>query len=366
MEKIEVRIKEHEKSYEVLVGSSISKLIADFIRKMHKNSKVVVVTDDNLKKLCQKTVLSALNSFNPLLISIPAGETSKSREMKEKTEDQLLEKRYGKDTVIIAFGGGVIGDLVGFVASTFDRGVPLIHVPTTLLAMVDSSIGGKTAVNTRDGKNLIGITYQPDAVFADLDFLDTLSNEEFVNGMAEIIKIAAASDSSLFEFIEKNDKKILGRDKAALLHIIKRSIKLKKDIVEKDEKESGLRQTLNFGHTIGHALENYHNYKKKHGHCISIGLVVESKIANLMGKLGNNETKMIEALLNKFNLPTTVEKGIDIDKIMEIMKIDKKARNQKPRFIVLEKIGKIKSEKNNFSFEVDKSIVRKAVELYRK
>ena len=132
-----------------------------------------------------------------------------------------------------------------------------------------------------------------------------------------------------------------------LIHIIKRAIELKKNIVEKDEKESGLRQTLNFGHTFGHAFENYHNYKKKHGHCISIGLAIESKIANLIGKLGNDEVKRIEELLYKFNLPTTAKKDIDIDKIMEIMKIDKKARNQRPRFIILEKIGKIMSEKNN-------------------
>ena len=364
MEKITVKIKEREKLYDVLIGSSIAASIAEFVRKRHKNKKIVVVTDNNLKKLCQKTILNALKPLNPLLISIPTGESSKSREMKEKIEDKLLEKKYGRDTVIITFGGGVIGDLTGFVASTFDRGIPLIHVPTTLLAMGDSSIGGKTAVNTKHGKNLIGTTYQPDAVFADLDFLDTLPNNEFINGMAEIIKIAATSDKALFEFIEKNNGKILDRDKAALIYVIKRAIELKRDVVEKDEKESGLRQILNFGHTIGHALENYHNYKKKHGHCISIGLVIESKIANLIGKLSNNEAKRIETLLNNFNLPVTVEKNIGINKIMEIMEIDKKARNQRPRFIILEKIGKIKSEKSNFSFEVDENIVRKAVELY--
>jgi len=366
MERIKVKIKERGKSYEVSIGSSISTSVKDLIRKRHKNKKIVVVTDDKLKKLCEKIILNALKSLNPLLITVPAGEKSKSRETKEKIEDTLLEKKYGRDTVIIAFGGGVIGDLVGFVASTFNRGIPLIHVPTTLLAMVDSSIGGKTSVNTKHGKNLIGTTYQPDAVFADLDFLDTLPNGKFINGMAEIIKIAATSDKQLFEFIEKNNKKILNRDKNILLHIIKRSVELKRNIVEKDEKESGLRQTLNFGHTFGHALENYKKYKTKHGHCISLGLVVEAKISSLIRKLDNKEVERIVSLLKKFNLPVKVEKNIDIDEIIEIMKIDKKARNQKPRFVILEKIGKIRSEKNNFSFEVDEKLIRKAIELYRK
>jgi 3-dehydroquinate synthase len=366
MERINVSIKEREKSYEVLIGSSISSLMADFIKKRHKGRKIVIVTDDNLKKLCEKTALNALKSLNPLLITIPAGEKSKSRVIKEKIENELLDKKYGRDTIIIAFGGGVIGDLVGFTASTFDRGVPLIHIPTTLLAMVDSSIGGKTSVNTKHGKNLIGTTYQPDAVFADLDLLDKLPNDDLINGMAEVIKIAATSDKDLFEFIQKNNQKILNRDKATLMHIIKRSVEIKTDIIEKDEKEAGLRQILNFGHTVGHALESCKKYIAKHGQCVSVGLVVEAKIANLIGILGNRELEGITSVLNKFHLPMKVEKKISAKEMIEIMKMDKKARNQKPRFVILETIGKIKSEKNNFSFEVDEPIIKKAIEFYRK
>ncbi len=366
MEKIKVRIKEREKLYDVLIGSSLSVPIAEFIRKRHKNKKIVVVTDNNLKKLCQKTILNALKPLNPLLISVPAGESSKSREMKEKIEDKLLEKKYGRDTIIIAFGGGVIGDLAGFVASTFDRGVPLIQVPTTLLAMVDSSIGGKTAINTKHGKNLIGTFYQPDAVFAGLDFLKTLPDEEFINGMAEIIKIASTSDKELFVFMENKSKEMLKKEKNALSHVIKRAVELKRDVVEKDEKESGLRQILNFGHTVGHALEAHSSYRGKHGHFVSTGIAVESKIAVLSGNMKNEEQQRIVSLLKDFSLPTRIKEGIGLNEISKFMEVDKKSRSQKPRFVILKRIGKIKSEKNNFSFEVDEKLIRKAIEFYKK
>src|SRR3989338_8857869 len=279
MDQINFSIKEKEKKYPVFLGISTSSSIRDFLKESHNGKKIVVVTDNNVKPICSEMILNQLKDLNPYMISIPAGESSKSRNMKDRIEDHMLEKKFGRDTVIIAVGGGMIGDLAGFTASTYNRGISLIHVPTTLLAMVDSSIGGKTSVNTSHGKNLIGATYQPDAVFADLNFLETLPPEEFANGMAEIIKIAAASDKELFSFIEKNSKKILERDKNALFRIIKRSIELKKQVVEKDEKEHGLRQILNFGHTVGHALESCNNYQMKHGHCVSIGMAVESKIS---------------------------------------------------------------------------------------
>lgn len=357
-----IKIKSKEKEYPILIGHSTIELIEKFILETHKSKKIVVVTNDNIKSLCESSVLKVLRNLNPYLISIPPGEDSKTRETKEKIEDILLEKKYGRDTLVIAFGGGIIGDLAGFTASTFNRGIPIIHVPTTLLAMVDSSIGGKTSVNTKHGKNLIGTTYQPSAVFTDLNFLENLPEEEFLNGMAEIIKISTTSDKDLFSFIEKNHKKILEKEKNTLLRIIKRSIELKKDVVEKDEKESGLRQILNFGHTFGHAFENYSNYKIKHGFCVSLGIAVESKIAALSGNLKLEEEKRIISLLSQFNLPTKIKGDADENKIIEIMKIDKKTRNQKPRFVVLKETGKIKAENNNFSFEINEGIIKNSIE----
>jgi|TARA_Y100000310_G_scaffold345431_1_gene464895 3-dehydroquinate synthase len=361
MEEIRVRIQSRRKDYSIFISDDILPLLASFIKKSHRDKRVVIITEDNVKSLYGKKILNALKSVNPYLISVPEGEASKTRETKQKIEDMLLEKRFGRDTVIIVFGGGVIGDLAGFTASTFNRGVPATHVPTTLLAMVDSSVGGKTAVDTKHGKNLIGSIYQPDAVFTELDFLDTLPKEEFLNGMAEVIKIAITSDKKLFSFIEKNNKQILAKEKQVLLHIIKRSIELKRDVVEKDEKESGLRQILNFGHTFGHALEACSNYKIKHGYCISLGIVVETKIAASISNLKQEEKRII-SLLDNFNLPVKLKKDIDENKIIEIMKVDKKARNQKPMFVILKEIGKIKTENNNFSFEIKEDVIKKVIE----
>ncbi|MFH0868172.1 MAG: 3-dehydroquinate synthase [Candidatus Woesearchaeota archaeon] len=353
----ELKINTRNKDYSIFIGNSILSKIEGCT----KNKRVVIITDDNVKKLYGDKILEIIKSA--YLISIPPGETSKSMKTKEEIEGMLLEKKYGRDTIIIALGGGVIGDLSGFIASTYNRGIPIIQIPTTLLAMVDSSIGGKTGIDTKYGKNLIGTIYQPDAVFADMEFLKTLPEEEFLNGLAEIIKIAAISDKELFTFIEKNTKNILEKEKEVLLHIIKRSIELKKNVVEKDTEESGLRQILNFGHTIGHALEADSGYEGKHGYFISQGIAIESKIAVLSGSLKNEEEKRITSLLDAFSLPTKIKKDIELDKIYRFMEADKKTRNQKPRFIILDGIGKIKTDNADFSFEIDEDIIKKAIEI---
>ena len=363
MEQLNVRIKEKVKEYPIFIGNSLLPLVKEFLEKNHKDKKPVIITDSNVKEMCKEKISDTLKGLNPAIVFIPASESSKSRQMKEKIEDSLLEKKYSRDTVIIAMGGGVVGDLAGFVASTYNRGIPIIHIPTTLLAMVDSSIGGKTSVDTAQGKNLIGTIYQPEAVFTDLDFLDSLPKEEFLNGFVEIIKIAATSDKELFSFIENNISSILEKEKNSLLHIIKRSIELKKNVVEKDEKESGLRQILNFGHTFGHAFESYSDYKEKHGRCISLGIAVESKIAVLNNDLKEKEEKKILSLLEAFGLPVKVNGDINIDKIMEAMVSDKKTLGQKPRFVILNRIGKVKTDHVNFSFEVDEGIIKKAIEM---
>ncbi len=359
---INAKIKSKDKEYPIFVGSNVLGKLADFVKQNHAGKKVAVIIGENANRLHKDKINNALKELNPLFITVPSGESSKSMEMKEKIEDKLLNNKFGRDSLIIAIGGGVIGDLSGFVASTFNRGIPIIHVPTTLLAMVDSSIGGKTAINTKHGKNLIGTTYQPNAVFADMDFLQTLPDEEFRNGLAEVIKMSVIIDKNLFETLEKNHKKILARDKDALQEIIKRNVELKKEVVEQDAEESGLRQILNFGHTFGHALEAFYNYKIKHGYAVSQGIIVESKISATVNNLKKHEEEKIRNMIKIFGFPLLVNPDVNTSKIIELMKSDKKSRGNKPRFVLIDKIGKAKSKGNNFSFEIDKDIIENAIE----
>ncbi|MAG91570.1 3-dehydroquinate synthase [Candidatus Woesearchaeota archaeon] len=363
MEEIKVEIKTKDVTYPVFIGSSIIAKIPNFIRDNHGGYKAVIITDNTVNELHKNKILSVLKILNPFIVSIAAGESSKSRKVKEEIEDKLLDKGFGRDTVVIALGGGVIGDLAGFVASTYNRGIPYVQIPTTLLSMVDSSIGGKTSVNTKHGKNLIGTFYQPCAVFADLDFLDTLPNDEFLSGLVETIKISIIKDKGLFNFLKKNHSKILNKDKDTLLYVVKQSVELKRRIAEADEKETGLRQILNFGHTFGHALETYSDFKIKHGFCVSQGIAVESKISVLMGHLNADEEKEIISLLGSYGLPTEIENKIDIDKLLEIMRIDKKNKSQVPRFVSVDRIGSVISKENKFSFEVEGEVIRKSIDL---
>ena len=362
MDTINAKIKMKDKEYKIFVGSSILNKLADFIEQSHSGKKVAVIMGENTSRLHKPKLSKILNDLNPFFVTVPSGESSKSREMKEEIEDNLLDHNFGRDSLIIAIGGGVIGDLAGFIASTFNRGIPIIHVPTTLLSMADSSIGGKTGINTKHGKNLIGTVYQPDAVFADMDFLETLSDDEFKSGLGEIIKQGIIQDKTLFDFMEKHSEEILQRKKDILQHIIKRSIELKKQVFELDSHELGLRQILNFGHTYGHALEAYYNYKLKHGFAVAQGMIVESRISAMINYLKEKEEERIRELIKSFGFPLLVNMDINTSKIIELMASDKKSKSNKPRFVLIDKIGKVKSGNSNFSFEVDAEIIEKAIE----
>ncbi len=365
MESIIQKIKEGEKVTEIFFGDSLGKEILDHLNSSGQGKNIAVITDDNLMRIYGKTFLNSLNSLKPkpLIIPITHGEGSKSRLQKEKIEDMFLENNFSRSSLIVGFGGGVVTDLAGFVASTFARGIPLIQIPTTVLAMSDAAIGGKTGVNTTKGKNQIGSFYQPDAIFIGTDFLDSLPAEEYLNGLAEIVKLACALDKDFFNDIEKNQKKILGRDKKTIASIIKRNVLLKKNIVEKDPKEEkGERQILNFGHTVGHALETLSSYELKHGFCVSIGMAVESEVAFFEGSLKNEAKVRLIRLLTDLGLPTKIKKGLGSSAIISKMVYDKKNIGKTPRFILLEDIGKVKSASGKYSFEVKEDIIKKAIE----
>jgi len=247
------------------------------------------------------------------------------------------------------------------VASTYMRGVPVIQLPTTVLAMVDSSVGGKTAVNTRYGKNLLGTFWQPVGVFVGLDFLQTLPEKEYLNGLAEALKIAAILDRDLFAFVEQKVPQIMARDRAVMAHLIARCIDLKRQVVQADEEESGYRQILNFGHTIGHALEAISDFRVKHGFCISRGMAAEAELATLAHHLAPAEAKRLIYLQRALNLPTQLDHNYDYDQLIAQMRSDKKAVNQQPRFVLLDKIGQVRHSGNTYSFNCESELIKQAL-----
>lgn len=271
---------------------------------------------------------------------MPAGEETKDLDWARKLYDKLISLRMDRRSCLITLGGGVIGDLGGFVASTFMRGIPYVQIPTSLLAQVDSSVGGKTAVNHPQGKNIIGTFYQPLSVFIDISFLKTLPNEEFLNGMAEVVKYGIISDNKLFHYLEENAQKVLSHDHHALEYLVNSSCSIKAKIVERDEEEANVRAILNFGHTIGHAIETVSEYRYKHGEAISIGMVFASKISYDKELCKKGDTQRIEALLSALGLPVKDE-GLLPEDILRALETDKKIIDEKIRLILMKEIGKV-------------------------
>ncbi len=303
-------------------------------------SKVVIITDNVVAPLYLSKLLKFL-PYQTTSITIPHGEISKSRQMKAFLEDQLFAQGCGRDTCLISLGGGVVSDLVGFVAATFCRGVPCIYIPTSLLAMVDASIGGKTGINTSYGKNLIGTFTQPIAVIIAIDVLDTLPEAEYISAFAEVVKHSLIYDTEFFYYLAKNTEKIKSRNKSFLLKAIKRSCEIKAEIVACDETEKGLREILNFGHTYAHALEKITGYSLTHGFAVSIGLAWESKLASSLGYLPYEELENILNVLGSIGLPTENTDSISSVVLKDALLSDKKNKNGKVHFVLLEKIGKV-------------------------
>ena len=298
---------------------------------------IYVIADSNVATLygnVAQTYLQSLPNWRDML-TFPAGEQSKSRAVKAALEDELLQQKAGRDTVLIAMGGGVTGDLVGYVAATLHRGIPLIHLPTTLLAMVDSSIGGKTGINHPAGKNLIGAFYQPDSIWADVNFLETLPQEEFLSGMAEVIKYAAIGDDELWDKLEKQRSQILQKEQDILTDIIARCAEHKIRITSADEKEAGLRGILNFGHTIGHALENLSQYQILHGFAIAAGMVIAARLSNRLFQYPAERVQRLIELLKSYELLTVDLRKFSIDDVWNCILTDKKSRQQVPHFSLM-------------------------------
>ena len=312
-----------------------------------------LVADENVFALYGEQFLAKFKATGKTLfhIVLPSGETTKDRRVKEEVEDFMLRHKMNRDTCCIALGGGVIGDLTGYIAATFMRGVPFVQVPTTLLAMVDASVGGKTAVNTAYGKNLIGAFHQPTVVFMDMGFLDGFSKRdpvraerEFKAGIAEIIKTGAIWDASLFELCEQKVEAIQRRERAVLNEIVRRSVAIKAEVVTLDPTEQGLRGILNWGHTIGHAVEGLmvmtdYSDGLLHGECVAIGMVLECNLARAMGVLHSSAVGRAVRCIEAYKLPTKIPHHLRIDDIMKKMMGDKKNTGGKLKCVIIDKIG---------------------------
>lgn len=355
----EIKVELGEKSYKIFIGENIFADCAKFISDAKKFTKILVVTDDNVHKNCGEKFFTALKDFdlNFEIEKIPAGESSKTLQMAEKIYTKCIELGLDRKSLIIALGGGVVGDLAGFVAATYLRGVNFIQVPTTLLAQVDSSVGGKTAVNHALGKNLIGAFYQPQAVFIDLETLKTLPQREIKSGLGEVVKYGVISDEKFFACLEDNAEKILSLDLKVMEKIICRSCEIKAEIVAQDERENNLRRILNFGHTIAHAVEVETNYKKyRHGEAVSIGMLGAALISRQLEKISDAEVQRLENLLHKLDLVTKVE-GSEVDKLFNATFRDKKAVGGKVSWVLMKKIGAVE-----ISSAVPEQIAKNALE----
>jgi 3-dehydroquinate synthase len=331
--------------YPALVGSGLIEQVGKRVREYLPRKTCAIISDNNVAGLFARRVRKSLKSagFLPTLITIPAGEKSKMLEQVGAICDQMIAAGLDRQSFVIGLGGGVIGDISGFVAAIYHRGIPHVQIPTTLLAMVDSSIGGKTGVNTRDGKNLIGAIHHPSLVIDDLDVLKTLPQREFNQGFAEIIKHAVIADAKMFEALKVARACGLRRasETHALQSLIKRNIQIKSEIVAKDERDqTGERAVLNFGHTVGHAIEHAGDFNQfLHGEALSLGIIAACTISIKKARLPSDQRDAVVHLLQRFELPTSLPKKFPREKILNALKFDKKFEGGKIRFVVTPRIG---------------------------
>ena len=339
MPKVATKLKKRiNDSYRINIEKNVSRKIPEFLKETELGVKYAIITDTIVEKLFTKKLQNALkrNGIKSEIFTIKKGETSKTLKTVEEVAIKMIEKGIDRHDAVIAVGGGVVGDIAGFIAAIYMRGIPYIQVPTTILAMVDSSIGGKTGVDLPVGKNLIGTITQPKAVFIDTTYLKGLPDKQVKSGLAEIIKYGVIKSKKLFKYIEKNLDLILKKDEETLTYIIKESVRIKTKIVEKDEKEGNLRMILNYGHTYGHALERLSGYKLLHGYAVSIGMVIMNKIAVEKGLLKQKHADRIKTLLNNAGLPITTIKTPTKKQLLG----DKKKQGDYISFVLPTKIGK--------------------------
>jgi 3-dehydroquinate synthase len=327
-----------ERSYPILVGTDLLR-DPERLRPFIAGRQVCIVTNETVAPLYLRMLEAALARFAVDSCILPDGEQHKTLATYATVIDHLMANRHARTTTLIALGGGVIGDVTGFAAATYQRGVAFIQVPTTLLALVDSSVGGKTAVNHPAGKNMIGAFHQPRAVIADLDTLKTLPQREYLAGVAEIVKYGVIRDAAFFAWLEHNVEKLLARDPAALNHAVMTSCAIKANIVGVDEREDGLRAILNFGHTFGHAIETLTRYEYLHGESVAIGMVMAADTSMRCGMLDAAFARRIRALIAAFGLPVVPPGNLTAAAMRSAMGVDKKVVDGRLRLVLARALG---------------------------
>jgi 3-dehydroquinate synthase len=334
------------RSYAIKIGAGLLARLGDECARLKLGARCAIITDTNVGRRYAKETFNSLAAagFSPSLIVVPAGETAKSLKTVQTCFDLLAAHRLERKSFIVALGGGVVGDLAGFIAATYLRGLAFVQVPTTLLAQVDSSVGGKVGVNLKAGKNLVGAFYQPRLVLCDLDTLKTLPEREYRAGLAEVIKYGIIHDAKLFAQLERDLPKLLRRDRGTLAGVVARCCEIKADVVGQDETEGGLRAILNFGHTIGHAIENISGYGKYlHGEAISIGQVATARLSASVLGLPERDAARIASLFKWTGLPVAIKLSApQRRKLLAAMKLDKKVSGGEIKFVLAQKIGSVK------------------------
>lgn len=331
------------RNYQVHVVPGLLKQTGDILAKLFgKPRNTALVTDENVGRLYAETVRESLESagFTVAMLTVPAGEASKDIAEAAKLYGPMLAADMDRDALLVALGGGMVGDLGGFVAATYMRGIDFVQVPTSLLAQVDASVGGKVAVNLAEGKNLVGAFHQPCAVIADVSVLSSLPDDQYASGLAEVVKHGVIRDEGLFVRLSDQRDRILARDEAVMAEVVAANCRIKAEVVSADEKESGVRAILNYGHTVGHALEILGHYKLSHGAAVSLGMIAASHIAMARGLIGDGQIERQRELLEAFGLPVTL-KEIDAEAVLRTMRHDKKVRDGKIRFVLPTRIGHV-------------------------
>jgi len=330
-----------ERSYPIYIEPGCLERVAADLVKTAIGNRYAVISDSTVAELYGERLSAKLESagITAKMFTFAAGEENKTMATVTDLASQLARAGFDRHDAIIALGGGVTGDIAGFLASAYMRGIPFVQIPTTLLSQVDSSVGGKTGVDLPEGKNLVGAFYQPKAVYIDTDVLQTLDSQELLGGLAEVIKYGVIRDEAFFAFLEKERVSILDLTSEVIVEMITRCCAIKAEVVAQDEREGGLRKILNYGHTIGHAVEGASNFKLIHGLAVSIGMVAAAQLSVLKGTLKEIEKKRITDILISYGMPTEIPADLDRGEIKRYLKTDKKAVSGKVQFVLPDKIG---------------------------